>query len=706
MREEHLNSNHTRRLSVTCRHIDKLLADMEHALGVASSRNAFPEYLPDITPTQRRVIEDYIARLRAQLTKVLDGQGVERPRPFIPVSRSLHTSLTFVAIAAEELQPKYMSGYGAVPSSVAVELSGIAGELLSVTRQLDQYITRRAGENLQARLARLEQTGDEIARLQQLEKIIDEQGLVEFRSQLAMILDRLEDNTFEIAVFGRVSSGKSSLLNAALLTNVLPVGVTPITAVPTRIAYGARPCVSVWLANRPPERFEIEKLSEFVAEQSNPGNEKLVTRIVLQIPSPRLRDGVVFVDTPGLGSLAARGAAETLAYLPRCDQGFVLIDTGSTITPDDLRTIQLLYVAGIPASVLLSKADLLPADDLSRMMDYVRKQISTELGLETSVYAVSALAANGDLLSRWFEASIEPLYQQRQALKMRSIRRKIGMLRRSVAATLNTRLRLPSDAMPLGVDDLRGVESRLRQASGRLQEGRSALRRIADKIGELCPAALKTAASVLVDRWIHPAGNSDTERSVVDAVNQEVKDKVKVLHTLLSSLVSELYDSLLSSANMLHLSDKPVAEDFSDLLRETPAFDLGHVTLDLKRPQFALLFGREFARRRTAEQLARSIGLQVLRSLSVYRQLSYDWLDKTLGQIQRRFDAYATSYRVQVGRMMDSHDLSSEQEQAIRQALEKLQWNDNEGTVPLDSSGIGSGSRATESERSPIWSSI
>jgi GTP-binding protein EngB required for normal cell division len=706
MPEEYLNSNHARRLSVTCRHIDKLLADMEQAMSVASSRNAFPDCLPDITPTQRRVIDDYIARLRAQLTRVLDGQGIGRPRPFIPASRSLHTSLTFIAIAAEELQPKYMSGYGAVPPSVAVELNGIAGELLSLTRQLDQYITCGTRENLQARLLRLGQTGDEIVLLQQLENIINEQGLVEFRSQLSMILDRLEDNTFEIAVFGRVSSGKSSLLNAALETDALPVGVTPVTAVPTRIAYGIRPCVRVWLANRPPERVEVSRLSEFVAEQSNPGNEKLVTRIVLQIPSPRLRDGVVFVDTPGLGSLAARGAAETLAYLPRCDQGFVLIDAGSTITPDDLRTIQLLYEAGIPASVLLSKADLLPADDLSRMTEYVRKQISTELALETSVCAVSALAANGDLLSRWFEESIEPLYKQRLSLKMPSIRRKIGMLRESMAATLNTRLRLPSGAMLLAVDDLRGVESRLRQASGRLQEGRSALRRIADKIGELSPAALKTAASVLVDRWIHPAGNSDTERAVVDAVNQTVQTKVKVLHTLLSSLVAELYDSLLSSANMLHLSGKPLAEDFSDLLRETPAFDLGHVTLEIERPQFAMFFGHEFVRRRTAERLARSIGLQVSRSLSVYRQLAYDWLETTLGEIQRQFDAYATSYRAQVQRTIDSPDVSNGQEQTIRQALEKLQWNDNEGTVRLDSSGIGSGKRAAKSERSPRWSSI
>ena len=58
MPEESLNSNHARRLSVTCRHIDKQLADMENALSVARSKNAFPEYLSDITPAQRRVIED------------------------------------------------------------------------------------------------------------------------------------------------------------------------------------------------------------------------------------------------------------------------------------------------------------------------------------------------------------------------------------------------------------------------------------------------------------------------------------------------------------------------------------------------------------------------------------------------------------------------------------------------------------------------
>jgi hypothetical protein len=147
---ESLSSNHARRLSVACRHIDKLLADMEKALAVADSKQAFPEYLSDVTPAQRRAIEDYIARMRVQLGRVLDGQGIERPEPFIPVSRCLHTALTFIRIAAEELQPRYMRGYGEVSTAAAAELNRIAWELMSLATQFDNYVTHETRGHAQS----------------------------------------------------------------------------------------------------------------------------------------------------------------------------------------------------------------------------------------------------------------------------------------------------------------------------------------------------------------------------------------------------------------------------------------------------------------------------------------------------------------------------------------------------------------------------
>lgn len=673
MPEESLNSNHARRLSVTCRHIDKLLGDMESALRVSDSKKAFPEYLLDITPAQRRVIEDHIARIRAQLIRVLDGQGIERPGASIPVSRSLHTVLTFVAIAAEELQPKYMRGYGEIPPAAAIELNGIAAELLSLSNQLDQYITRGAGENLQDRLLRLEQAGDEVALLRRLEAIITDQGLVEFRSTLSMILDRLEDKSFEIAIFGRVSSGKSSLLNATLGTDVLPVGVVPITAVPTRIVYGETAAVNVWCANRAPEQFEISRLAEFVAEQGNPGNEKHVTRVVLQMSAPRLRDGIAFVDTPGLGSLATRGAAETLAYLPRCDLGVVLIDAGSTLTPDDLRTVQTLYEAGIPANVLLSKADLLSAEDRGQVIEYVKDHIRSELNLEIQVHPVSAVPSARDLLNDWFENDIGPLYNRRQELKVRSIRRKVGALQQSVEAALKVRLRPKRENPEIDEEQIRSVEARLRQASGKLQEANSSLRRIGSEIADLGSPALWKAAAALVESWKRGGQEIDAQRVVLDTVNATVQEKSAQLRDILAALGSEVHQSLRSAAEVLKQADMPGDGEFSSFLREMPVLDFGTVTLIVNRPRMAFLLGQGFAKKWTARKLARSVGPHIVRALHAYRQLVEAWGDRMISQIRRRFDAYANGYRAQLERLAGPHELSSEQEQAIRKSLGALQ---------------------------------
>ena len=209
--------------------------------------------------------------------------------------------------------------------------------------------------------------------VQALAEIIDRQGLTEFRPTRPMLLDRVEDTALEIAVFGRVSTGKSSLLNHIIGTNLLPVGVTPITAVPTRIGYG-QTIGKVWQEGGSSEHPSAA-LPSYVDERLNPENRKRVGRILVLYPSERLREGIIFVDTPGVGSLATRGAAETLTYLPRCDAGIVLVDAGSTLTPDDLRIISALTHVYPNDTVLISKADLLSPEDLEQQTGYVKRQL-------------------------------------------------------------------------------------------------------------------------------------------------------------------------------------------------------------------------------------------------------------------------------------------------------------------------------------------
>src|SRR6266542_2084619 len=288
-----LNENQKRHLRTTCQYVDKLLSDIESTINSAASGSPFEKYRDDLTPAQVKVTRDYIARIRAQMTRVLEGQEVELSKDRISARHSIQTALEFVDIAIEELKPKYMRGYGMVPSSVAPELNGLVGELQDVVKKLNTYLAQGSGQDLQERLARLEQTSGEVELLKTIERIVTKRGLVEFRPVIATIVDRLADSRFEIALPGRVS---------------------PITAVPKRVVYGPQPRLIVSYAEKAAAECELERLPEFATEQRNPGNAKHVTKLVVELPSPRLRSGVVFVDTPGLGSLASAGAAETMAY--------------------------------------------------------------------------------------------------------------------------------------------------------------------------------------------------------------------------------------------------------------------------------------------------------------------------------------------------------------------------------------------------------
>ena len=150
---------------------------------------------------------------------------------------------------------------------------------------------RRSATNLESRLKKLEETGYDVTLLRLIEQLVTRHGFVEFRPRIDSLASRLEDNNLEVALFGRVSSGKSSLLNALLSTDVLPVGINPITAVPTRLLYGPTLCATVAYGNGREETVTVEELGKLVTEQGNPGNLRNVARAVVEVPSPRLRAG-------------------------------------------------------------------------------------------------------------------------------------------------------------------------------------------------------------------------------------------------------------------------------------------------------------------------------------------------------------------------------------------------------------------------------
>jgi GTPase len=98
------------------------------------------------------------------------------------------------------------------------ELSELLGELESEVGENDEVV-ERARESLEATLTSLKLTPEE------------EAALAGELTQLRDLGRKLDESTIEIAAFGMVSRGKSSVLNAIMGKDVFEVGVTNGTTI-------------------------------------------------------------------------------------------------------------------------------------------------------------------------------------------------------------------------------------------------------------------------------------------------------------------------------------------------------------------------------------------------------------------------------------------------------------------------------------------
>jgi len=651
-----LNPSQKLHLLTSCQYADKLLSDIESAMAASQSKSPFPKFRPDLSPAQGKVVQDYIARVRAQLIRTLDSQGALIPESHTGTLHFIRATLGFMETAFDECRPKRMAGYGTLAETASVEIAGLVDEIQGIVSRLDSYLAQGESADLEKRLHRLEEAGSDVALVQALERVVGQHGLVEFRPALSNIIERLETNSFEIAVFGRVSCGKSSLLNHIVGRDLLPVGANPVTAVPTRLAYGAEPRATAWFADRKPEPFPVHRLAEFVSEQHNPANARHVTRIVVELPSPRLSEGVVYVDTPGLGSLATAGAAETKAYLPKCDLGVVLIDAASTLTHEDLATIQTLCDAGIPVRVLLSKADLLAPTDRDSVLQYVAGHIRSELGWELPVDAISVKAEYSALLETWLVSEILPLYSRHAELARQSLSRKIGALRLSVRGALQARLKRSGQV--LDSSTLRDLETELRTASGKIAHARSRCIDSAD------------AFRACADELIREAAKGDGR--VRNSLEQAGAERAAPIVSDLEEAARHAGGVLAKLAQTLQIANGPEPDELLGVLKNMPRLDLSSLPLALSTAAGHSIWGRRWAAARLERRIRSSAGDQISDAVTIYARLLQAWVRRSFTELQAQFDSFADGYRAHLARL-SADQTSAEDHQTLQQDLAALE---------------------------------
>ena len=214
------------------------------------------------------------------------------------------------------------------------------------------------------------------------------------REQLAALLDRLDAARLRVLVVGEAKRGKSTLVNALLGRDVLPSGVTPLTAVTTTVRYGDDERAEVRFLDGHDEKHPLAVLSDLVTERGNPGNRRRIAGVTVYVAAPVLADGVELVDTPGTGSVFEWDTQAAHEALRSMDAAVFVLTADPPVSASERDLLEQVARLSVRTFVVLNKADHLDEPGLAEALEFTRRVLG-EAGHPGPVYPMSARAVLG-----------------------------------------------------------------------------------------------------------------------------------------------------------------------------------------------------------------------------------------------------------------------------------------------------------------------
>jgi GTP-binding protein EngB required for normal cell division len=228
--------------------------------------------------------------------------------------------------------------------------------------------------------------------------------------------EKIQNDTFNLVVLGQFKRGKTSLINALLGAEILPVGVIPLTSIATVLTYGEALRIKVYFNDGRMIEIKPESLPEYVTEKGNPKNEKNVQEVIITYPSPYLKDGVRLIDTPGVGSIYQHNTDVAYQYLPKSDAALFLLSVDQPVSQAELDFLKDVREYSDRIFFLQNKADYVAPEDLNESIAFSKKVIEDAMNCDVKIFPLSAklaldgkLSGSKDLLEKSFLPEFEKI---------------------------------------------------------------------------------------------------------------------------------------------------------------------------------------------------------------------------------------------------------------------------------------------------------
>ncbi len=171
----------------------------------------------------------------------------------------------------------------------------------------------------------------------------------------------------QIGVVGEFKQGKSSLVNALVNVNICPVDDDIATAVPTVLRHGPeRQAFAVVANNASPEvepnriPIDLKQIRAYATEQGGLDPSLDVRAVEIELPRKLLEDGVILVDTPGVGGLGSVHSAASLGTLSVADAALFVSDASQEYTRAEMDYLAQALELCPTVICVMTKVDLYP----------------------------------------------------------------------------------------------------------------------------------------------------------------------------------------------------------------------------------------------------------------------------------------------------------------------------------------------------------
>lgn len=203
--------------------------------------------------------------------------------------------------------------------------------------------------------------------------------------EVRQLAQKLASHEVTIAVIGQFKRGKTTMVNQLLGSRILPVGIVPITSAVTRIRYNAEAAgdtARVWFLNGLCEDVPAEELHRYISEQENHDNERGVAEVELLTKAEFLQDGLVLVDTPGVGSVHENNSKSAYDFARESDGVIFMLSVDSPINQIEIDFLKDTRRYAGKFYFVVNKIDTIDDEDLEEYLQYCNDLICSIMEIE------------------------------------------------------------------------------------------------------------------------------------------------------------------------------------------------------------------------------------------------------------------------------------------------------------------------------------